>query len=62
MRGLLLIGLLIALAVVGYLGVKGGREHLEPTGSGIQATTEELRQEVERVTEERLKRLQDRDH
>ena len=61
MRGILLIGMLIAIAIVGYLNLKASSEHLEPTTDGARNTAEELGREVERITEERMERLRERD-
>ena len=61
MRGLLLIGMLIALAIAASLSMRGSREHLGPATSDVQIKTEEVRQEVERITEERMKQLKELD-
>jgi uncharacterized protein YoxC len=61
MRGILLIGVLIAIAIVGYLNLKVSSEHLEPTVDGVRNTAEEVGQEVERITGERMERLRDLD-
>lgn len=61
MRGILLIGILLALAIVGYLSLRSTNQLTRPTAGEGQTVTEEVEQELERLTDERMKRLEELD-
>lgn len=61
MRGIFLIAVLLALAIVGYLNLAGTKELTDPTPSAAQNSAEAVEKEVERLADEHIKRLEDVD-
>ncbi len=60
MRGLMLIGMLIALLVVGYLQVKSSHDALAPSGDAAQAVKtrpEEVQKEVDAAMKQHMDKL-----
>ena len=60
MRGLMMIGVLVALVVVGYLQVKSSRDALAPSHNASQdvtTRTEEVQKEVDAAMKQHMDKL-----